>query len=278
MKFSVLIPVYKKEKLEYFQQAMQSIWDDQTRKPDQIVLVKDGPLTLELNTLVDAWQQKLFEILTIVALPQHGGLGAALNAGLAHCSHELVARMDTDDISLPQRFEKQLACFTHNPHIDLLGCFVTEIDDNENKMQTRKMPTNHQNIYDNLFACPFIHPTVVFKKKSLLAVGGYDARLVRRQDYDLWFRMAKNGARLANIPESLLLYRFTRSTHSRQSPKQVFSQALIGYNGVRSLKQPYWKALVCFVPFFRSLLPINLQHYVYGVFKCFDPRQKEKKG
>ena len=136
------------------------------------------------------------------------------------------------------------------------------------------MPLNHQDIYNNLFTCPLIHPTVMFKKYIVENVGGYDKTLTRRQDYDLWFKCAKAGGKFANIGVPLLLYRFTNDTHRKQNLNLMLSQAKIGFKGVRLLNQPYWKAIACYVPVVRSLLPNKIQHIVYKVLKKFDPRQK----
>jgi glycosyltransferase involved in cell wall biosynthesis len=129
--FSVLLSLYDKEKPEYLDQSLSSIWDDQTLKPNQIVLVKDGPLTPELDTLVLEWQEKLGGILTVVALPKNIGLGAALNEGLKYCKHGLVARMDADDISMPDRFEKQIAFFENNEGAVIVGSSIFEFYEGE---------------------------------------------------------------------------------------------------------------------------------------------------
>lgn len=121
MNFSVLISIYNNEKPEYFQQAMQSIWNDQTLKPDEIVLVEDGPLNDELNAGVEKWQDKLKNVLKVIALPENVGLGVALKVGVEKCSHEITARMDADDIATPYRFEKQLAFLKKNPIFITVG-------------------------------------------------------------------------------------------------------------------------------------------------------------
>lgn len=273
MKFSVLMSIYYKEKPEYFNRAMQSIWNEQSVKPNEIVLVQDGKLTDELYDLIDEWKSKLDEVLKIVPLEQNVGLGNALNIGLKECSYELVARMDTDDICMPGRFEKQIRFF-ENHDVDIIGSYCIEIDEDNNRGNLRKMPVNHQDIYNNLFTNPFIHPSMMFKKSIIEKVGGYDKTLTRRQDYDLWFKCSKAGAKFANIDESLLLYRFTNDTHKKQNLNLMLSQAKIGFKGVRLLNQPYWKAIACYVPVVRSLLPNKIQHLVYRLLKKFDPRQK----
>lgn len=273
MKFSILMSIYYKEKPKYFDRTMQSIWNEQTVKPDEIVLVQDGKLTDYLYKVVEKWKNILGDILKIIPLEQNVGLGNALNIGLKECSYDLVARMDTDDICMSDRFEKQIGFF-ENSDVDIIGSYCIEIDEDENRGNLRKMPLNHQDIYNNLFTNPFIHPAMMFKKSIIEKVGGYDKTLTRRQDYDLWFKCAKAGAKFANIGEPLLLYRFTNDTHKKQNLNLMLSQAKIGYKGVRLLNQPYWKAIACYVPVVRSLLPNKIQHIVYKVLKKFDPRQK----
>ena len=273
MNFSVLMSIYHKEKPEYFDRAMQSIWDEQTIKPNEIVLVQDGKLTDDLYKVIEEWKIILDDILKIVPLEQNVGLGNALNIGLKECSSDLVARMDTDDICMPDRFEKQIRFFEDND-VDIVGSYCIEVDEDENRGSLRKMPLTHQDIYNNLFACPLIHPTVMFKKSIIEKVDGYDKALTRRQDYDLWFRCAKAGVKFANIDEPLLLYRFTNDTHKKQNLNLMLSQAKIGFMGVRLLNQPYWKSVACYVPVVRSLLPNKIQHLVYKILKRFDPRQK----
>lgn len=273
--FSVLIAIYNKENPSHFELAMSSIWDDQTIQPDEIVLVKDGALTPELDNVIIKWEKKLGDRLKVIHLPENIGLTKALNKGLKQCSFDLVARMDSDDISLSQRFEKQLNKFSKNPNLTVLGGFAQEIDLVGHKGNIRKMPISHQAIFDNLFVCPFSHPSIMFRKSSIQSIGSYNESLIRRQDYDLWFRCGEAGFIFENISEPLLLYRFSENTHQRQSTKLAFQQALIGYKGVRFLHQPFWKACVCFIPFIRSLLPGRMQHFIYKVTKKFDPRQTQ---
>jgi glycosyltransferase involved in cell wall biosynthesis len=124
--FTVLISIYEKENSVYFDRAMASIWDAQTLKPDHIVLVKDGPLTPELDESIAQWQRKLGDILTVVTLPGNVGLGAALNEGLKYCKYDLVARMDTDDIALPERFERQVLFMENSPDVAVSSAWLEE--------------------------------------------------------------------------------------------------------------------------------------------------------
>ena len=156
-----------------------------------------------------------------------------------------------------------------------MGAYAQDFNEEEGCGFIRKMPIGHMSIWRNLFSCPFIHPTIIYRKKIILSVGGYDEKLMRRQDYDLWFRCALHGAYFENIPEILLNYRFTNGTHSRQSIKILWLQGLIGFNGVKALKQPIWMGIVAFFPLIRSLFPRKIEHFIYKAFKRFDPRQRE---
>lgn len=204
MNFSVLMSIYHKENASWFNRAMHSIWDEQTIKPNQIVLVQDGPLTAELYCAISDWQKKLGEVLTTVPLEKNVGLGDALNIGLQHCNNELVARMDTDDIANPDRFEKQLAVF-QKENIDVCSSWVTEFDQDETVITGhRKLPERHENIL--LYAksrCPINHPAVMYRKTAVEKAGGYQ-EMMWFEDYYLWARMLLSGARFYNIQEALM--------------------------------------------------------------------------
>jgi exopolysaccharide biosynthesis polyprenyl glycosylphosphotransferase len=204
MSFSVLLSVYAKENPQYLDEALRSIWDRQTLKPGQIVLVKDGPLTEDLENCINNWKQKINEILSIVELPENVGLGMALNSGLQQCRFELVARMDTDDVSLPNRFEKQVAFMESNPDIAASSAVLEEWDDSFSKyMGVRTLPLKPEE--QKKFAkyrCPLSHPVSIFRKSIVLSVGGYPV-FRRAQDYPLWSVLLVRGYKLANLPDVL---------------------------------------------------------------------------
>lgn len=205
--FTVLISLYDKEKPRYLKQALTSIWDNQTFKPTQIVLIKDGPLTKELDAIVAQWQQRLGTSLTTVVLENNVGLAAALNEGLQHCQHELVARMDTDDIAVPQRFEKQYAFMQSNQDVAVCSGLIEEwSQDFSEKISARSLPLTHREIVS--FAKsrnPISHPAVMFRKSAVLDVGGYPA--LYPEDYALWGLMLAKGYKFANLPDLLLKMR-----------------------------------------------------------------------
>ena len=161
--YSVLMSVYHKEKPEHFRMAIQSMLD-QTVRADDFVIVCDGPLTDELNGVLAWAEETLGKRLTIVRLPVNGGLGKALNEGLKHVRNELVARMDSDDVSLPERCELQLNAFSENPEISVLSGTIEEFEtDMQNVTAQRVLPEKHEEIF--AFAKrrnPFNHPCVMF--------------------------------------------------------------------------------------------------------------------
>lgn len=214
--FSVLMSVYYKEQPIYLDQAFESIWDLQSLKPNEIVLVIDGHIGEELLVIVKKWKSKLGNILVIRALSANIGLAGALNRGLLDCSYDYVARMDTDDISTSQRFMEQLKFLQKNPHIDVCSGVVEEwSQDFSRKLSNRVLPVYHDNI--KLFAkyrSPISHPAVVYKKKSVLESGGYP--IVYPEDYPLWLNMLVNGYNFANLPYTLVKMRVANALIDRR--------------------------------------------------------------
>ena len=215
MMFSVLLSVYWKEQPAYLQQSLDSIFT-QTLLPDEVVLVKDGPLTDELDQVIEGYCQR-YPILKVVPLAQNQGLGKALNEGLKHCSYDLVARMDTDDIAKLNRFEKQVAAFEAHPELDVVGAWIDEFEgDVGHVVSVRKLPERHGVIRKYAQKrCPVNHPVVMFRKSAVLSAGGYQ-HFPLFEDYYLWVRMLLNGSRFYNIPESLLYFRMSPDMFKRR--------------------------------------------------------------
>lgn len=201
--FSVLISLYNKEKPEHLEQCLESLYQ-QKLPADEIVLVYDGPVGEPLKAVVTKWAA--FLPLVTVPLEKNVGLGKALNAGLAHCSHNIVARMDTDDICLPDRFEKQIAYMEAHPDIVLSGAAVIEFDEH-GKERLKRLPVGNDEIHQ--FAKmknPFNHMCVVFRKDKVIAAGSYQHHLFM-EDYNLWLRMMSLGYPVANLPDILMRVR-----------------------------------------------------------------------
>lgn len=219
LKFSVLMSVYFKEQPEYLDLSLKSIIDDQILKPNEIVLVKDGPLTKELDEVIDKYILKYSNLFKIISLGENRGLGKALNIGLQHCTYDLVARMDTDDISKPERFKEQIEVFKKNSKLDVVGSWIEEFEIIHNNLVSkmiRKVPQYKYQIYKALKnVCALNHVTVMFKKSIVLKVGSYNNNF-KLEDYYLWIRLAINNAEMYNIPKSLVLVRMDREAIARR--------------------------------------------------------------
>ncbi|MBI6191593.1 glycosyltransferase [Providencia rettgeri] len=205
IKFSVLLSVYKNERAECLELSLNSIAIEQTKKPNEIVLVKDGPLTKKLETIIVDFKKSTEIPVKIISLKNNVGLGNALNEGLRHCSHDWVFRMDTDDISLPHRFEKQINFIINNPKIAILGAHIEEYDNDMTvSIGVRKTPCTHSKIIDYIKSRnPFNHMTVAFRKDVIESVGGYQHHLYM-EDYNLWIRVIAAGHQVGNIDEILV--------------------------------------------------------------------------
>lgn len=216
MKYSVLMSVYAKDNPEYLSDAINSMLE-QTVMPEQFVIVIDGPVPDKLKQIICKYRHNHADLFTILPLKCNGGLGNALNVGLRYCRNKLVARMDADDISLPQRCEKELELFAQNKKLALCGTYIDEFYDiPENVRTIRKVPTEYEAIKKFIRRRqPFNHPTVMFRKSEVIRCGGY-GRLKRKQDFDLFSRMINNGCYALNIDESLLRFRADENNYKRR--------------------------------------------------------------
>lgn len=215
MDYSVLLTVYKSDNPEYFQLSLKSMLN-QTVASNDIVVVKDGPVPETIQNVIDEQQKEHPEIHTL-QLEKNMGLGLALNEGLKVCQNELVARMDSDDISLPTRCEKQLALFEADPSLDIVGCSVKEfVGTPNNIVGKRDVPLDNESIHKfNRRRDPFNHPTVMYRKSKVMKYGPYgDYR--KNQDTDLWIKLLSNGCKAANCPEYLLMFRFDEGTYKKR--------------------------------------------------------------
>ena len=206
-KFSVLISVYKNEKADYFNEALESILK-QKLKPSEVVIVKDGPLTIELNDVIEKFISKYNNLFKIVNIEKNVGLGEALKIGLTNCSNELVARMDSDDICLYDRFYLQIEEFKKNENLIMVGGQIAEFKRNSNEIVAkRNVPIKYEEVVQ--FARrrnPFNHVTVMFKKNKVLDVGNYE-NVPYFEDYYLWVKMLQAGYEMKNINKDLVYVR-----------------------------------------------------------------------
>lgn len=262
-KYSVLMSLYKKEKPEYLRLALDSMLN-QTVVPDEIVLVEDGPLTDELYSVLDD-----YPMLKRIKNETNLGLGLALNVGLKECRNELVARMDTDDCSKPERCQKQLERFLEKPYLAIVGSHIDEfIGDPSNVISQRIVPVTSEEIYE--FAkkrSAFNHPAVMYSKTAVLENNGY-ANLKRNQDVDLFGRMQFKGYKAENIDEALLWFRSSDELAKRRKSWQNT------WSYIATIRK-FWKmgyssffdyAMVGIAQTGMYLMPVKMQNFVYKKF------------
>lgn len=260
--------LYINEKPSYLRLAIESMIT-QTVMPDEIIIVEDGPLTKDLKSVLDEYTEKYPGLFNLVTSINNVGLGKALNLGLFESKNELVARMDTDDISKPCRCEKQLRVFQDNPELSIVGTFVDEFyNDPEKVVSTRTVPTTHPKIYEYAKRrSAFNHPTVMYRKSKVMEQGGY-GDLRRNQDVDLFGRMLYAGYKTENIGESLLWFRSNDDLAKRRRSWEN----TISY--IDTIKK-FWKigyssfidyTLVAVAQTGMFLCPVKFQHWVYKTF------------
>lgn len=257
--------VYYKEKPEYLQLALESVIN-QTVKPNEIVLVEDGKLTNELQAVITEYLQKYPAIFKTYALKQNQGLGKALNFGMQKCSYELIARMDTDDIAEPNRFELQIKEFEQNKELMLCGGQIAEFADNPAEITGyRKVPLKHNEILN--FAKkrnPFNHMTVMFKKQAVQNVGGY-MDMPYFEDYWLWVRMLKAGYKAKNVDKVLVKVRAGQDMIARRGGLNYakciirFERALHKIGIINIAEMIGYITLRCIV----SIMPEGLRLWIY---------------
>ncbi|MFH7818874.1 glycosyltransferase [Neobacillus thermocopriae] len=218
--FSVSMCVYKNDNPKHFEEALRSIIN-QTVKPDEIVLVVDGPIPSTIESVIKIYEDEPF--FKVIRLPKNVGHGNARRIGLENCSNELIALMDADDISVSDRFEKQIQCFKQNPNISIVGGNIKEfIDSKDNIVGIREVPENDIDIKQYLKRrCPFNQMTVMFKASEVKNAGGYKD-WYHNEDYYLWIRMYQCGATFMNLKDSLVLVRVGNEMYRRRGGWKYF--------------------------------------------------------
>ena len=262
MPFSVLMSVYHKDNPQWLKQAIDSVLNN-TIKPNQIVLVVDGQISNELEQVLTEYKDNL----DILRLEKNSGLGIALQQGLLKCKYPLVARMDSDDISLPNRFELQLKEFENNPNLAIVGGYIQEFDSQTNeKTSIRKVPLFDNQIKQYIKTrSPFNHPTVMFKKEDILKVGNYQT-FYQMEDYYLWARLVQANSQTKNISQLLVNVRVDTKMFARRggykyfkSNKEVSKQML----KMKIINYPYYLFNITVRFITQVLMPNNIRTLFY---------------
>ena len=266
MKFSILMSVYFKENPLYLDRALESVFN-QTIIPNEVILVEDGKLTKDLDKIISKYKKEYKDILKVIKFTENRGLGIALHDGLLECSNNIVFRMDTDDVCIKDRFEKQLEIFK-NKDVDIVGSNIDEYDEKmkaitgkrivpENDISIKKMAKNRN---------PMNHMTVAYKKDKVLKAGNY-LDMPYFEDYYLWVRMIKNNCKFYNIQESLVNVRGGKDMIKRRGgikyikPILKFEKALLKLDLINFFE--YLKNVTKRI--IGSLLPNNMRMIIYEI-------------
>lgn len=221
-KYSVLMSVYKNDDADFLKIALESIYDQQTRKPDEVVVVFDGPLKDPLYKVLNDFQKGREDVVKYYPQEINRGLGEALRIGSELCKGDYIFRMDSDDISAKDRFEKQIAYVQDHPEVDVLGTDIAEFNQDPFKesMRTRVCPAKHEDIVRMMKRRnPMNHVTTCIKREALMKAGGYKTLLLL-EDYLLWINMTNAGCKLANLNESLVFVRVGNGFDYKRGSKE----------------------------------------------------------
>ncbi len=259
--FCVLMAVYEKENPEFFAEALESI-DNQSVKPNEIILVKDGPIGEDLQKIINTFKSKVS--IQEIELPENKGLAAALNVGLLYCNHEYIARMDSDDICENNRFEEQIK-YVEACGAEITGSAIKEFysQNGKNIERIRRYPEAVSNKDVYLYkATPIAHPTL-FIKSDLLKKYKYREKTKKNEDIDLWFRMLSDGLIIRNIPEPLLNFRITGTFFDRRGIEKALSELRIYLSYMYEINGFSLNLIWPFMRFIVRLLPCSIKKYLY---------------
>ena len=211
IKFSVLMTVYFREKPDCLFSALNSIYECQTVKPNEVIVVKDGALTQELEDVLNIYITKFPKIFKIYSLEVNQGLSSALNYGATKVNYEYIARMDSDDIAFPNRFELQISYLEEN-NLDIVGGQIIEFGENiEDIVSCRNVPISDSEIKKVMkVRSPLSHPTIIFRKQVFDQLEGYDANIFP-EDYDFFVRASQKNFKFGNITENILWFRIGKN-------------------------------------------------------------------
>lgn len=266
MTIAVLMSVYKKEKADRLDRCMQSIWDDQTRKPDQVILVEDGPLPQELHEVIDAWKQKLQGVMDVLVNEVNLGLTKSLNKGLSIVKTDLIARMDTDDQSTPMRFEVQEKFMIEHPEIDVLGGAYNIMDENGVVQYAKYFKHTHDEMMQQIcWRCPLSHPTVMmrtsmFKEKGLK----YDERFRNSQDIALWVDAVQAGCKFANSDDIVLNFTEDNDVYKRRGKVRAMNEYKSFARAAKHLYGKYsWRRILPIMRYCFRRMPVKSIGFIY---------------
>lgn len=270
MKISVVMSAYNAEK--YLREAMDSILA-QTYGDFELIVIDDKS-TDATGQILKEYAQRDPRVV-VLENQENMGLTKSLNKGLAVAKGEYIARMDADDISVPDRFAKQVDFLDSHPDYSFVSCIGRYIDEDGKEEQLRLFPETNEEICAMMPKVDAVmHPGVMFRKADIAAIGDYceDFRVV--QDYDLWFRGMAAGYKFYNIQEPLVLFRRNDSYNKRKSRAYRMVDYRVRKKGYKLNKIPMHKRVYLAVPLALAYIPPVIMDKLFYVLKRFDPRNR----
>lgn len=268
-KVTVLMSVYND--IEYLRDSIESILN-QSYQNFEFLIYDDGSSDGSRKLIEDYAGRD--ERIKLIANEVNRGLSYNLAEGVKFSKTPWIARMDADDIAVIDRLELQMNYIKNNPGIDILGGYAIDINELGNKTELRKVPTTHEAITSLIWTCPLIHPTVIFRKDSILEAGSYNSKLARRQDYDLWFRCLAADLTFANLNTPLIYYRVSKNYFKKNNFKVQIDQARMGWKGVHLVKSSPIAYVGIFIVLLKNISPDILRKPLSKILKKVDPRKK----
>lgn len=266
MTISVLMGVSPSEDANNLDHAIQSIWTDQTLKPTQVILVKDGALGNDLEHVISKWENIISDRILIISNKQNIGLTKSLNIGIKQATGDYIARMDSDDISMPYRFEHQVKFLENHPDIVIVGGHLQEFNSDNENLGIRKYPLDNSSILKYIHkACPLAHPAVMMRRKIFENGIHYDERYRTCQDIALWFDVLVAGYKIANLDEVTIKFRRDGSIYKRRNREKgkyelrIYSSGIKRLYGLCTIKYIYPVARYLF-----RMMPERVVKAVYG--------------
>ncbi len=266
MTISVLMSTYSLMKTEYLRQSFDSIWTKQTLRPNEIILVEDGPIGKEQEELIAEWKEKLGDILIICMCKENQGLTKALNVGIRHVTSDLIARVDCDDVSAPNRFRLQHDYLEQHPDIDILGGAMQEFSRDNPCICIRTYPITDEEVRKYILkASPLAHPSVMMRTRMFRNGLKYNERYRTSQDIALWYDALLAGYKISNLDDVILFFRRSNGVMRRRAKKKAKNECLIYMNGIYRMKGLFTLSYI--YPLMRFLirnLPIGLISWFYN--------------
>lgn len=257
--------VYKSENPAYMDRALRSVWDDQTLKPDEIVLVQDGPLGDELNEVIIRWKTRLGSKLVTLRNETNLGLTKSLNKGLQHAKGKFIARMDSDDVSCPKRFESQVNYLNIHPEIAIVGGSLQEFDSENECLNVRHYPLTPEEVKRYIYkASPLAHPTVMMRRDMFDNGLKYDERFRMSQDIALWYDALCAGYQIGNLDEVTICFRRDGDVFKRRSRQKAYNEFKIYMNGIRRYYGLFsWRYVYPIARLVFRLMPVSVVKWIY---------------